>query len=107
MSAAPSTVHQLQSAVDAMQGSLYQQLAYLALHADPTLMRATFADWVPAFALSGEGLVFALVFAIVAWLAFHALWWLLGLGSRLLFGRRHRAPWERRARDLDPGSLQQ
>jgi hypothetical protein len=62
---------------------------------------------VPAFALSGEGLVFAAVFAILVWLAFHALWWLLGHGGRLLFGRRPAQPWERRARELDSGSLKQ
>ena len=48
------TVHQLQSAVDALHGSLASQAAYLALHADPGLARATFGDWVPTFALSGE-----------------------------------------------------
>lgn len=99
-----TTVHELQSSLDALQGSLYQQLAYLVVHADPALTRATFGAWVPAFALSGEGLVFAGVFAILVWLAFHALWWLLGRGGRLAFGRRHAQPWQRRARELDPGS---
>ena len=83
-----ATVHQLQSAAEALQGNLYHQLAWLTLHADPGLLHATLADWVPAFALSGEGLVFAAVFAIVAWLLFYALWWLLALGARWLFGRR-------------------
>ena len=80
-----ATVHQLQSAVEALQGSLYHQLAWLALHADPGLLHATLADWVPAFALSGEGLVFAAVFAIVLWLLFHTLWWLLALGAQRLY----------------------
>jgi hypothetical protein len=102
-----ATVHQLQSAVDALHGSLASQAAYLALHADPGLAHATLADWVPTFALSGEGLVFALVFAVLVWLTFHALWWLLGLGGRLLFGRRPARPWQRRARELDSGSLEQ
>jgi hypothetical protein len=74
-----ATVHQLQSAVDALQGSLWHQLGYLTLHADPALVRATFAAWVPTFALSAEGLVFALVFAIVVWLLFQTLWWLFAL----------------------------
>src|SRR5438270_11703547 len=59
------TVHQLQSAVDALHGSLVRQVGYLLLHADPGLARATFNDWVPTFALSGEGIVFALAVAAV------------------------------------------
>ena len=85
------TVHQLQSAVDALHGSLLSQASYLALHADPALARATFADWVPTFALSGEGLVFALLFAILVWLLFHALWWLVARGVQRLLGRDHYA----------------
>ncbi len=85
-----ATVQQLQSAMDALQGSLFRQAAYLALHADPGLARATLHDWVPTFALSGEGIVFALLFAVVVWLVFQALWSLLALlGSR---GARERTP---------------
>lgn len=82
-----ASVHQLQSAVDALHTSLVQQVAYLAVHADPSLTRATFSDWVPTFALSGEGLLFAVAFALAVWLIFHALWWLLTLVTGLLFGR--------------------
>jgi hypothetical protein len=71
------TVQQLQSAVDAMHGSLFQQVTYLALHADAGLMRATYSDWVPTFALSAEGLLFAALFAVAVWLLFQALWWLV------------------------------
>ena len=73
------TVQRLQGAMDSLHGSLFHQAAYLALHADPGLVRATFGDWVPTFALSAEGIVFALVFAVVLWLAFQALWRLLAL----------------------------
>ena len=87
-----ATVHQLQSAVDALHGSLFHQMAYLALHADPGLTRATFSDWVPTFALSAEGLLFALACAIAVWLVFHALWWLLAfVGGR--FSARRARPW--------------
>jgi len=103
-----ASVHQLQGAVDALHGSLASQAGYLALHADFGIARATLADWVPTFALSAEGLVFALVFAVLVWLVFHALWWSLGRGGRRLFGRRvHRGTWERRARELDSGSFEQ
>jgi hypothetical protein len=101
-----ASVHQLQAAVDALHGSLASQAAYLAVHADPALARATLGDWVPTFALSGEGLVFAVVFALVIWLVFHALWWSLGRTGRLLLGRRPAGSWQRRARELDSGSFE-
>ncbi len=91
-----TTVQQLQAAVDAMHGSLASQAMYLAVHADPALAHATFADWVPAFALSGEGLVFAGVFAAIVWLSFHAVWWLIARGGRAL--RRPRPPHHPRRR---------
>jgi hypothetical protein len=76
-----TTVQQLQSAVDALHGSLFRQAAYLALHADPGLARATLHDWVPTFALSSEGIVFALAFAVAVWLLFQFLWYLIALVS--------------------------
>jgi len=84
------TVHHLQSAADALHGNLFQQVAYLALHADVDLAHATFADWVPTFAFSGEGLLFALLFGLGVWLLFHGLWRLfaLVLGRRAVH-RRH------------------
>jgi Protein of unknown function (DUF2937) len=90
-----ATVHQLQSAVDALHGSLFSQAGYLVLHADPGLTRATWADWVPTFALSGEGLAFAATVAIVVWLLFHALWWPLALGGRGFRNRRRSPPRQR------------
>jgi hypothetical protein len=86
------SVHQLQSAVDALHGSLFSQAGYLTLHADPALTRATFADWVPTFALSAEGLAFALIFAVVVWLLFHALWWLLARSVRGVADRPRSRP---------------
>jgi len=85
-----TSVQQLQAAADALHGSLVQQLHYLALHGDPALARATFADWVPTFSLSGEGLLFALLFALGVWLLFHALWRTVAFGARRLSGRRPR-----------------
>ena len=81
-----STVQQLQSAVTALQGSLWQQLSYLGLHTDGSLARATLHDWVPTFALSVDGIVFALCFALIVWLVFLALWWLLAALLGLLGG---------------------
>jgi hypothetical protein len=80
------TVQRLQGAVDALHSSLFHQVGYLMLHADTGLMRATATDWVPTFALSIEGVLFALLFAVAVWLLFHLLWWLLALGGTWLLG---------------------
>jgi hypothetical protein len=87
-----ATVQRLQAAVNALHGDLLHQLRYLALHTDLGLARATLASWVPTFALSAEGILFAVAFAVVVWLLFHALWWLIGL----LGGRRFRRTPSRR-----------
>src|SRR5205085_2125684 len=100
------TVHQLQSAVDALHGSLVRQVGYLLLHADPGLARATFNDWVPTFALSGEGIVFALAVAAVTWLVFQGAWRLAALAGQGLAGRAgartHRTSHRARARECRP-----
>lgn len=82
------TVRTLQAAADALHGSLWQQMQYLGVHADAGLVRATFSDWVPTFALSAEGIVFALTFALALWLTFQALWWLVVFARRQLAGRQ-------------------
>jgi DUF2937 family protein len=85
------TVARLQSAVDALHGNLFHQAGYLVLHADPGLVRATLHDWVPTFALSTDGLAFALLFALLVWSLFHLLWWLLARIGQPLPRRRHYA----------------
>jgi hypothetical protein len=79
-----SSVAQLQAAVAALHTGLLRQVLYLAGHADPGLARATWADWVPTFSLSAEGIAFALLFALTLWLLFQGLCWVLAR----LAGRR-------------------
>ncbi len=71
------TVERLQLAVDALHTTLIRQIIYLGTHTDPELARATLHDWVPTFALSLEGLLFAVLFALLLWLIFHGLWQLV------------------------------
>jgi Protein of unknown function (DUF2937) len=78
------TVQRLQISVDALQTTLFRQIAYLSTHLDPELARATFNDWVPTFALSTEGLLFAVLFALLIWLLFHALWRLIAKAAPLI-----------------------
>jgi hypothetical protein len=75
-----------------LHSSLFHQLGYLALHADAGLMRATVTDWVPTFALSTEGVLFAVLFAVAVWLLFHFFWWLLALSGSWLLGAVHYNP---------------
>jgi len=82
-----NTVQQLQSAVDALHGSLFQQVGYLVQHGDIDLARATLVGWVPTFALSADGLTFALLSAVAIWLVFQVLWRLLALGGARFLGR--------------------
>lgn len=82
-------VHALQAAVQALHASLFQQMFYLIGHADPGLLHATYADWVPTFALSGEGLLFAALFALGLWLVFQGLWWLLARTGQRITGQRY------------------
>ncbi|HXS20338.1 MAG TPA: DUF2937 family protein [Steroidobacteraceae bacterium] len=82
-----TSVQHLQSEAAALHGSLFQQAAYLSLHADPDLLRATLGDWVPTFGLSGEAIVFALVFAVCVWLVFQTSWSVTAAGGRHLSAR--------------------
>lgn len=77
-----AAVQHLQQAIQALRGNLYEQIAFLLIHPDPGLMRATFADWVPTFSLSVEGLTFAALFACTVWLMFQGLWTLLAAAAR-------------------------
>ena len=90
ISSLASTVQQLQSEVAALHGNLFQQVAYLAFHADPGIARATLGDWVPTFGLSIDGIAFALIFAVVLWLVFQAGWSVTAAGGRRLSSRLRR-----------------
>jgi len=85
------TVTQLQAAADALHTGLLRQVLYLTAHADPGLARATWADWVPTFSLSGEGIAFALLFALTLWLLFQGLCWTIASLAGPRAERRRRA----------------
>lgn len=97
ISALVSTVQRLQSEVAALHGNLFQQIAYLALHTDPGIARATLSGWVPTFGLSTDAILFALLFAVALWLVFQAGWSLTAMGGRRLSTRL------RRPQPLPPG----
>lgn len=90
ISALVSAVQQLQGEMAGLHGNLFQQIAYLALHTDPGIARATLGDWVPTFGLSTDGILFALIFAVGLWLLFQAGWSLTAMGGRRLASRPKR-----------------
>ncbi|MFK8016692.1 MAG: DUF2937 family protein [Gammaproteobacteria bacterium] len=61
------TVQNLSGANQALDGSLWSQAAYLIRHGDPNVANATWGLFEPAFALSGQGLVFALTVGVALW----------------------------------------
>ncbi|MGH8303660.1 MAG: DUF2937 family protein, partial [Steroidobacteraceae bacterium] len=87
-----TAVQHLQAEVAALQGNLFQQAAYLALHANPGIAHATLMDWVPTFGLSTDGILFALLFALALWLVFQAAWSLTAAGGRHVAARLSRPP---------------
>jgi Protein of unknown function (DUF2937) len=82
-----ATVQHLQAEVTALQGNVFQQAAYVAVHADPGLLRATLSAWVPTFGLSPQGILFALAFAAALWLLFQGSWSIAAASGRRLRAR--------------------
>ena len=87
-----ASVQHLQYEVIALHGNLFQQAAYLALHSDPAIARATLGDWVPTFGLSADGILFALILALCVWIVFHVLWSLTAMSGRGVAASLRRRP---------------
>lgn len=77
-----TAAQRLRAAYEGLNGSLFEQSAFMAVHAQPELLRATWQIYEPSFALSVQGLVFAASVGIVVWLAFLGLWFLLSMPFR-------------------------
>jgi len=58
----------------ALQGGIWDQLAYLIPHHDAAIVRATWNDYIPSFTLDAQGLIVAFVIGIGLWLVFMAIW---------------------------------
>jgi hypothetical protein len=74
------TVQRLEQAMNALNTDLMHQVAYLVRHGDPQVASATWHVFQPAFALTGESVVFALVAGAAIWLLFLALWHVVAIG---------------------------
>jgi hypothetical protein len=86
------SAEQLRAMLAALDTDLLHQCAYLVLHHDMSLMRATWGGYQPGFTLDLQSAVFALAVGVALWALFLGVWH----GSAGLFGAlrrgRSRAP---------------
>lgn len=64
----------LRATMEALQGSVLEQLLWLVPHHDRGIVRATWNSWVPSMNLEASSIVVALVLGVTIWLVFLALW---------------------------------
>ena len=77
----------LRQALEALNTDLFHQLFYLATKADPLITQATWEIFTPAFNISPQSVVFALIVGLIIWLAFLAVWILIERVVRILLAR--------------------
>ncbi len=69
----------LRAMFEGLQGSVAEQLIYLARHLDRGIASATWNSWIPAFNLEMSSILVALCVGVGLWLLFVVLW--RGLGA--------------------------
>ncbi|HUV99834.1 MAG TPA: DUF2937 family protein [Gallionella sp.] len=81
------SAEQLRQALVALNTDLFHQLVYMLTKADPLIARATWEIFSPAFNLTPQSIVFALVIGVAFWLLFLAVWILIERLVRILLAR--------------------
>jgi hypothetical protein len=81
------SAEQLRQALAALNTDLFHQLVYMVSKADPLIARATWDIFAPAFNLTAQSVVFAIVAGIAVWLLFLGLWMLVARLARILLAR--------------------
>ena len=81
------SAEQLKQALAALNTDLYHQLFYMVSKADPLIARATWDIFAPAFNLTPQSVVFAIIVGVVVWLVFLAVWILFERLARILLAR--------------------
>ena len=81
------SAEQLRRALVALNTDLFHQLVYMLTKADPLIARATWEIFSPAFNLTPQSIVFALVIGVAFWLLFLAVWILIERLVRILLAR--------------------
>jgi hypothetical protein len=64
----------LRSMLAALDSDLVHQCAYLLVHHDSDLLRATWGSYQPGFTLDLQGAVFALAVGVALWAVFLGIW---------------------------------
>ena len=67
----------LRQALQALDTDLLHQLLYMLTKADPQIARATWDIFSPAFNLTPESVIFAIIVGAAIWLIFLAAWMLI------------------------------
>jgi hypothetical protein len=78
---------QLRQALLALNTDLFHQLIYMLTKADPHIAHATWELFSPAFNLTPQSVVFAIVVGVAIWLVFLAVWMLLGRLAGILLAK--------------------
>jgi hypothetical protein len=87
------TAERLRSMLAGLDTDLVHQCAYLLLHHDSELLRATWGVYQPGFTLDLQGAVFSLAVGVALWAIFLGLWQGVGyLLGGLRRGRSHAPP---------------
>jgi hypothetical protein len=81
------SAEQLRQALAALNTDLFHQLVYMVSKVDPLIARATWDIFAPAFNLTAQSVVFAIVAGIAVWLLFLGLWMLVARLARILLAR--------------------
>jgi hypothetical protein len=82
------SAERLRAMLAGLDTDLVHQCAYLLLHHDSELLRATWGSYQPGFTLDLQGVVFALAVGVVLWAIFLGLWH----GVAYLLGSLRRGP---------------
>jgi len=81
------SAEQLRQALSALNTDLFHQLIYMLTKADPLIARATWEIFSPAFNLTPESIVFAIIVGVAIWLVFLAIWILIERLARILLAK--------------------
>jgi hypothetical protein len=81
------SAERLRQALQALNTDLYHQMVYLLTNSDPLIARATWEIFSPAFNITPESAVFALIVGFAIWLVFLAIWMLFDRITRVLLAR--------------------
>jgi len=81
------SAEQLRQALLALNTDLFHQLVYMLVKADPLIARATWEIFSPAFNLTPQSVVFAIIVGVAIWLVFLAVWMLIDRLARILLAK--------------------